>query len=85
MFLYYRGPVVRTMSTDRITSPEHLANGHRYHVWYAIPSPKASSGVACGVFTDVFRELTGGKDGLFLEFHEQPRINWLHVTCITNA
>lgn len=70
------------MKSDRISSPEHLENGQRYHVWFSIPYHRSASGVASGVFSDVFKELTGSKDGLFLNFYERAPINWLHITAI---
>lgn len=73
------------MKDDRITHPEQLDNGTRYHVWYSIPVVKSKTGVAVGTFTDVFREFKADKTGFFLHFYEQPKVDWLQVTAIRKA
>lgn len=73
------------MDDDRITHPEQLANGTRYDVWYWLESSKTKSGKARGAFSDVFKEFTSSKDGLFLNFYENAPVNWLNVTCIQEA
>lgn len=73
------------MKSSAITSPEHLENGRRYDVWYTLPTPRTSSGKASKAFTDVFKDFTGSKAGVFLNFYEQPPLNWLYVTCIKES